>query len=143
MRGRCAPEPTGAGGAPWWVGGGGVYGSPHTVDSSSAGGWNACSGHGLGGRLGGAGGRGARRDVVLVRRAASLSCGNRQYFTGSGGHAGASIRCTGGAFVAKATCYKPNYGTYVHYGNRVETGGTSTVWCDLGATVSSVDGLAS
>ncbi|MFD8597990.1 hypothetical protein ACFV1L_23580 [Kitasatospora sp. NPDC059646] len=75
--------------------------------------------------------------------AAALSCGNKQYFTGSGGHAGASIRCTGGPFVAKAACYKPGYGTYTHYGNRVETGGTSTVWCDLGATVSSVEGLAS
>jgi len=75
--------------------------------------------------------------------AASLSCGNKQYFTGSAGHAGGSLRCTGGAFVAVATCYKPSYGNYTHYGNRVETGGTSTVWCDLGATITELTGRAS
>ncbi|MER7848480.1 hypothetical protein ABTZ03_31600 [Kitasatospora sp. NPDC096077] len=73
----------------------------------------------------------------------ALSCSNKQFFTGSGGHAGASIRCTGGPFVANVTCFKPSYGRYHHYGNRVESGGTSTVWCDLGATAESVTGLAS
>ncbi|MFE3875724.1 hypothetical protein ACFXPX_15160 [Kitasatospora sp. NPDC059146] len=73
----------------------------------------------------------------------ALSCGNKQFFTGSGGHAGASIRCTNGPFVADVTCYKPGYGRYHHYGNRVESGGTSTVWCDLNATAENVVGLAS
>ncbi|MEV6977074.1 hypothetical protein [Kitasatospora sp. NPDC093806] len=73
----------------------------------------------------------------------ALSCGNKQFFSGSGGHAGASIRCTGGAFVANVTCFKPGYGRYHHYGNRVESGGTSVVWCDLYATAEDVTGLPS
>ncbi|MCZ0983528.1 hypothetical protein O1L60_42760 [Streptomyces diastatochromogenes] len=75
--------------------------------------------------------------------AASLSCGNVQYFTGSGGHAGASVRCVGSAFTGKIVCYKPGYGNYTHYGNRAESGGTSTTWCDLGATIQSVTGVSS
>ncbi|WP_328387189.1 hypothetical protein OHS81_26705 [Streptomyces sp. NBC_00400] len=75
--------------------------------------------------------------------ATALSCSNRQYFPGSDGHAGGSIRCTGSAFVAKATCFKRGYGNYTHYGNRVESGGTSTVWCDRDATMERVDGLSS
>ncbi|MFC9622086.1 hypothetical protein ACFTXM_19530 [Streptomyces sp. NPDC056930] len=45
--------------------------------------------------------------------------------------------------MARAVCYKPSYGKYIHYGNRVEGGGTSTVWCDTDATVQVITGLAS
>ncbi|MFH8471176.1 hypothetical protein [Streptomyces sp. NPDC018000] len=74
--------------------------------------------------------------------ASALTCGTPQYFSTSQNEGG-SIRCTGGAFVAKAVCYKVGYGTYIHYGNRVEQGGTSTVWCDTQATVQKITGLAS
>lgn len=74
--------------------------------------------------------------------ALALTCSNPQYFA-TAQNAGASIRCTGGAFVAKLVCYKPSYGNYIHYGNRVESGGTSTVWCDTGATAQKVTGLLS
>ncbi|MFD3757972.1 hypothetical protein [Streptomyces sp. NPDC058622] len=67
--------------------------------------------------------------------ATALKCSNRQYFTGSGGHAGASLTCTGGAFTAKATCIKAGEPNYVHFGNRTTSGGTSTVWCDVGSAV--------
>ncbi|MFE4392981.1 hypothetical protein [Streptomyces sp. CB02056] len=72
-----------------------------------------------------------------------LSCNAPSYFTGSGGHAGASIRCVGSAFTGRIVCYKPGYGNYTHYGNRVESGGTSTTWCDLGATIQKADGVPS
>lgn len=85
---------------------------------------------------------GASTAVASESSAAALSCGNRQYFS-SDGYAGGSIRCTGTAFVAKATCYKPGYGNYTHYGNRVESGGTSTVWCDRDATMPALNGLSS
>ncbi|MFJ1550153.1 hypothetical protein [Streptomyces sp. NPDC088246] len=74
--------------------------------------------------------------------ASALTCGTPQYFSTSQ-NAGGSIRCTGSAFVARAVCYKPSYGKYIHYGNRVEGGGTSTVWCDTDATVQVITGLAS
>ncbi|MFE1873598.1 hypothetical protein ACFW9N_22350 [Streptomyces sp. NPDC059496] len=86
---------------------------------------------------------GASTATASDSSATALSCSNRQYFPGSLGHAGGSVRCTGSAFVAKATCFKRGYGTYYHYGNRVETGGTSTVWCDLDATMEYVTGLSS
>ncbi|MGW7413440.1 hypothetical protein [Streptomyces sp. NPDC054863] len=65
----------------------------------------------------------------------ALSCGGPSYLTGSGGHKGASIRCSGSSFTGVIDCYKPGYGTYRHFGNRASSGGTSTTWCDLGATV--------
>ncbi|MEU6237221.1 hypothetical protein [Kitasatospora sp. NPDC047058] len=72
----------------------------------------------------------------------ALRCDAPQYFS-TQWNAGGSIRCTGGAFVARAVCFKPGYGNYTHYGNRVESGGTSTVWCDTNATVQVITGLAS
>ncbi|MGC5345309.1 hypothetical protein ACPXCE_22825 [Streptomyces sp. DT24] len=66
----------------------------------------------------------------------ALSCDSPTYLTGSGGHRGASIRCTGSSFTGVIDCYKPGYGTYRHFGNRAASGGTSTTWCDLNATVS-------
>lgn len=66
---------------------------------------------------------------------AALSCSTPSYLVGSGGHHGASIRCTGSSFTGYIDCYKANYGTYRHFGNRVSSGGTSTTWCDLNAKV--------
>ncbi|GHA89723.1 hypothetical protein [Streptomyces termitum] len=64
-----------------------------------------------------------------------LDCSAR-LITGSGGHRGASITCTGSSFTGVADCRRTDNGyTYRHFGNRVPSGGTSTVWCDLGATV--------
>lgn len=90
----------------------------------------------------------AASGLVLAAAPASatttaLSCNAPSYFPGSGGHAGASIRCVGSAFTGRIVCYKPGYGNYTHYGNRVESGGTSTTWCDLGATIQKADGVAS
>ncbi|MFJ9157740.1 hypothetical protein ACIRPS_13180 [Streptomyces griseoviridis] len=69
--------------------------------------------------------------------ARGLNCGSPRPLTGSGGHKGASVSCTGGAFTASIVCDKQGY-RYVHFGNRAVSGGTSTVWCDLGAYVVSV-----
>ncbi|MEU0234439.1 MULTISPECIES: hypothetical protein [unclassified Streptomyces] len=68
----------------------------------------------------------------------ALSCGSPKYLVGSGGHHGASISCTGSAFTEFIDCYKSGYGTYRHFGNRAVSGGTSTTWCDVNATVTHV-----
>ncbi|MEU2409048.1 hypothetical protein ABZ609_32750 [Streptomyces rubiginosohelvolus] len=73
-----------------------------------------------------------------VASPSALSCGSPSYMVGNGGFHGASIRCTGSAFTEFIDCYKPGYGTYRHFGNRAVSGGTSTTWCDLGATVTHV-----
>lgn len=66
---------------------------------------------------------------------AALSCSAR-LITGSGGHRGADIRCTGSSFTGVIDCKRTDNGyVYRHFGNRVPSGGTSTVWCDLNATV--------
>ncbi|WP_370416571.1 hypothetical protein [Streptomyces fradiae] len=65
----------------------------------------------------------------------ALSCSAR-LITGSGGHRGADIRCTGSTFTGVIDCKRTDNGyVYRHFGNRVPSGGTSTVWCDLNATV--------
>ncbi|SEE21194.1 hypothetical protein [Streptomyces sp. TLI_105] len=65
----------------------------------------------------------------------ALSCSAR-LITGSGGHRGAEIRCTGSSFTGVVDCKRTDNGyVYRHFGNRVPSGGTSTVWCDLNATV--------
>ncbi|MFF3260936.1 hypothetical protein ACFYWO_17405 [Streptomyces sp. NPDC002932] len=69
---------------------------------------------------------------------AGLSCSTPKLLTGSAGHHGASISCTGGAFTQFIDCYKAGYGTYRHFGNRAVSGGTSTTWCDIGADVTGV-----
>lgn len=69
---------------------------------------------------------------------AGLSCSTPRLLTGSGGHRGASVSCTGGAFTEFIDCYKAGYGTYRHFGNRAVSGGTSTTWCDIGADVTRV-----
>ncbi|MFF3174436.1 hypothetical protein ACFVQ0_17665 [Streptomyces sp. NPDC057900] len=69
---------------------------------------------------------------------AGLSCSTPKLLTGSGGHHGASVSCTGGAFTEFIDCYKAGYGTYRHFGNRAVSGGTSTTWCDIGADVTKV-----
>ncbi|MCS0637023.1 hypothetical protein NX801_15400 [Streptomyces sp. LP05-1] len=68
------------------------------------------------------------------RGQAALACDSPQYLVGSGGHHGASIRCTGGAFTEFIECDKSGY-IYTHFGNRALSGGTSTTWCDLNAVV--------
>ncbi|MFF0559611.1 hypothetical protein [Streptomyces sp. NPDC004266] len=66
---------------------------------------------------------------------AAFSCSAR-LVTGSGGHRGAEIRCTGSSFTGVVDCKRTDNGyVYRHFGNRVPSGGTSTVWCDLNATV--------
>ncbi|MEU0402855.1 hypothetical protein ABZ318_21950 [Streptomyces sp. NPDC006197] len=66
---------------------------------------------------------------------AAFSCSAR-LITGSGGHRGAEIRCTGSSFTGVVDCKRTDNGyVYRHFGNRVPSGGTSTVWCDLNATV--------
>ncbi|KQX55781.1 hypothetical protein ASE09_27640 [Streptomyces sp. Root66D1] len=62
--------------------------------------------------------------------AAGYSCTNWWKVYGSP-HVGIQISCTGGYFTAWVDCYKSGYGTYRHFGNRVPSGGTSTVWCDV------------
>ncbi|MHC3818114.1 hypothetical protein [Streptomyces sp. DT9] len=69
---------------------------------------------------------------------AGLSCSTPKLLTGSAGHHGASVSCTGGAFTEFIDCYKAGYGTYRHFGNRAVSGGTSTTWCDIGADVTGV-----
>ncbi|GAA2815362.1 hypothetical protein [Streptomyces showdoensis] len=65
----------------------------------------------------------------------ALSC-SAQLITGSAGHKGANIRCTGGSFTGVIDCQRTDTGyTYRHFGNRAGSGGTSTVWCDLTARV--------
>ncbi|MER6499965.1 hypothetical protein ABT218_11360 [Streptomyces sp. NPDC001455] len=56
---------------------------------------------------------------------------------GTGGHHGASILCLGsGSFTLAIDCLKTSTGYwYRHYGNRATAPGTSTAWCDLGATI--------
>ncbi|MER7968387.1 hypothetical protein ABTX35_05110 [Streptomyces sp. NPDC096080] len=66
--------------------------------------------------------------------ARGLNCGSPRLLTGSAGHKGASVSCTGGSFTASVVCDKQGY-RYTHFGNRAVSGGTSTVWCDLGAAV--------
>jgi hypothetical protein len=67
-----------------------------------------------------------------------------QYITGSGGHKGANVRCTGlGAyFTGLIDCDKSGF-VYRHFGNRVPNGGISTVWCDLNAKVVNYGGIQS
>ncbi|MFF5566075.1 hypothetical protein ACFY7Z_05865 [Streptomyces sp. NPDC012623] len=62
--------------------------------------------------------------------------------TGSGGHKGAAVTCQGATFTGFADCEKPGL-VYRHFGNRVASGGTSTVWCDLGAQVRAAGGTPS
>ncbi|RDG39031.1 hypothetical protein [Streptomyces corynorhini] len=64
---------------------------------------------------------------------AALSC-THQLLTGSGGHKGAAITCQGSTFTGVIDCKKGDL-VYRHFGNRAASGGTSTVWCDLGAQV--------
>ncbi|WP_406349242.1 hypothetical protein OHA44_36875 [Streptomyces sp. NBC_00144] len=66
--------------------------------------------------------------------AQALNCGSPTLLTGSAGHKGAKVTCTGAAFTASVVCDKQGY-QYRHFGNRAVSGGTSTVWCDLGAYV--------
>ncbi|MEU6933337.1 hypothetical protein [Streptomyces sp. NPDC046385] len=66
---------------------------------------------------------------------AALNCSAR-LITGSGGHRGADITCSGSSFTGVIDCKRNDTGyVYRHFGNRVPSGGTSTVWCDLNATV--------
>ncbi|MFE5299981.1 hypothetical protein [Streptomyces sp. NPDC056632] len=70
-----------------------------------------------------------------VSSPSALTCSSR-LITGSGGHRGAEIRCTGSSFTGVIDCRRIDNGyVYRHFGNRVASGGTSTVWCDLNATV--------
>lgn len=59
--------------------------------------------------------------------------------TGSEGHRGGEVRCTGGtssdSYRAWVWCKKADGYEYYHLGPWVFTGGTSTVWCDIGARV--------
>ncbi|MFE3825859.1 hypothetical protein [Streptomyces sp. NPDC059092] len=64
---------------------------------------------------------------------AALTC-SHQLLTGSGGHKGAAITCKGSTFTGVIDCKKGDL-VYRHFGNRAGSGGTSTVWCDLGAQV--------
>ncbi|MEU8759935.1 hypothetical protein [Streptomyces sp. NPDC048659] len=49
---------------------------------------------------------------------------------------GANITCTGGWFTGIIDCKRTDNGyVYRHFGNRVPSGGTSTVWCDVTANV--------
>ncbi|MFJ2176722.1 hypothetical protein ACIOHE_27985 [Streptomyces sp. NPDC087851] len=64
---------------------------------------------------------------------AALTCSHR-LLTGSGGHKGAAITCNGSTFTGVVDCKKGDL-VYRHFGNRAASGGTSTVWCDLGAQV--------
>lgn len=65
----------------------------------------------------------------------ALNCSSR-LVTGSGGHRGAAITCSGSSFTGVIDCRRTDTGyVYRHFGNRVPSGGTSTVWCDLNATV--------
>ncbi|MER8046722.1 hypothetical protein [Streptomyces sp. NPDC094032] len=74
---------------------------------------------------------------------AALSCSAR-LITGSGGHRGADITCSGSSFTGVIDCKRTDNGyVYRHFGNRVPSGGTSTVWCDLTATVISAYGTPS
>ncbi|MEU0627761.1 hypothetical protein [Streptomyces sp. NPDC005989] len=70
-------------------------------------------------------------------QADAVTCGGLKELVGSGGHHGASITCLGsGSFALAIDCYQSNTGyQYRHYGNRVSAPGTSTAWCDLGATI--------
>ncbi|MEV7426274.1 hypothetical protein [Streptomyces sp. NPDC091212] len=63
----------------------------------------------------------------------ALTCTHRLQ-TGSGGHKGAAITCNGSTFTGIIDCKKGDL-VYRHFGNRAASGGTSTVWCDLGAQV--------
>ncbi|MET8379345.1 hypothetical protein [Streptomyces microflavus] len=86
---------------------------------------------------------GASTATASDSSATALSCSNRQYFTGSDGHAGGSLSCTGGAFTAKATCVKAGEPNYIHFGNRATSGGTSTVWCDRASSIKTPLGYVS
>ena len=61
---------------------------------------------------------------------------------GSGGHNGAIVHCEGiGRFQSMARCERTDNGyQYMHYGPTAPDGGTSTVWCDLGAVVKAAGG---
>lgn len=66
--------------------------------------------------------------------AAALTCDPVRRLTGGGGHRGASVTCRGGAFTGWTDCKKDSL-IYRHHGNRAFSGGTSTMWCDVHATV--------
>ncbi|MFD9737622.1 hypothetical protein [Umezawaea sp. NPDC059074] len=68
--------------------------------------------------------------------AASRSCSYHE-FQGSGGHWGEDVTCTGGWFKGTILCHRFDNGfEYWHYGPVSGSGGTSTVYCDLGAYIS-------
>ncbi|WP_434599736.1 hypothetical protein [Streptomyces sp. A5-4] len=65
-----------------------------------------------------------------------------QLITGSGGHKGAKISCTGGtSFFLAIRCEKLDSSKYRywHYGNWAASGGTSTVWCDVNSKIIKVE----
>ncbi|MEU0355252.1 hypothetical protein [Streptomyces cyaneofuscatus] len=73
---------------------------------------------------------------------AVLNC-SYQRLTGNP-HKGAAVTCTGGSFTGVVLCKRTDTGlTYRHFGNRVNSGGTSTVWCDVQAEVVSGYGIPS
>lgn len=73
----------------------------------------------------------------------ALSCSARG-IQGSGGHYGSAITCYGGSFTGVIDCRRFDTGyVYRHFGNRVPSGGTSTVWCDLNAGVINAYGTPS
>ncbi|MBT2386803.1 hypothetical protein [Streptomyces sp. ISL-11] len=73
----------------------------------------------------------------------ALSCSARGV-RGSGGHYGSAITCNGGSFTGVIDCRRFDNGyVYRHFGNRVLSGGTSTVWCDLNAGVINAYGTPS
>ncbi|MFD9564235.1 hypothetical protein [Streptomyces sp. NPDC059994] len=67
---------------------------------------------------------------------ASMNCSDPRYLQGSAGHHGVELRCFDARFRVVATCQTFDHRiTYTHYGTIVAPGGTSIVWCDLGANV--------
>ncbi|MGI5499837.1 hypothetical protein [Lentzea sp. CA-135723] len=80
----------------------------------------------------------------VVLTAAPASAAGCEWFGthGSAGHNGAIVRCVGiGRFKAVADCERIDNGyRYAHYGPIAADGGTSTVWCDLGAVVKHATG---
>jgi hypothetical protein len=67
----------------------------------------------------------------------ALDCSARE-LQGSGGHWGEEITCRGGWFRGAIWCKRFDNGAeYIHRGPVSGSGGTSTVWCDLGARVES------
>ncbi|MGW2187852.1 hypothetical protein [Streptomyces sp. NPDC001719] len=63
-----------------------------------------------------------------------FSCQAWHYERGAHGH-GASITCYGSSFIGYTICHQPDGHTYIAFGNRARSDGTSTTWCDRDAEV--------